>query len=116
MAAETVRVESCAGKHAGQLILRVYGSLHMSTAATFLDLVRAAEVVPIVILDLTDVHRCDSIGVGALLKLRKAFELEGRRLALAGLNDRLTLLLDVAQVKQFFDVFPSPAEAEERLT
>lgn len=115
MAAETLRVEASAGKRDGQLILRVHGALHLSTAPAFLELIRGSHDSPIVILDLTDVSRCDSTGVGALMKVRTAFELEGRRLALAGLNDRLNLLLSVAQVRAFFTIFRSAADAEEQL-
>ena len=109
---ETVQIESSKGKR-GQLILRVIGPLDITTEVKFRELVRAAGVDRVVILDLCAVQRCDSTGLGALITVMKAFDVEGRRLALTGLNARLQLLFEIMQVKAFFTVFESTAEAEE---
>jgi len=112
MAAESLKVESCAGKSTGQLILRVSGRLDSSTEQRFLELVRP-ETAPILILDLSGVQSCDSRGVSALVQLYQAFQLEGRRLALAGLTERVRHVLAITRVAPLFTTFASRTEAEE---
>ena len=112
MAPESFKVESLAGKSTGQLILRVSGHLDINTEQRFLELVRA-ETAPILILDLSGVQNCDSRGIAALVQIYQAFQREGRRLALAGLNERVRLVLSITRVGPLFKTFTSPTEAEE---
>ena len=112
MAPESFKVESFAGKSTGQLIVRVSGQLDINTEQRFLELVRA-ETAPILILDLSGVQNCDSRGIAALVQIYQAFQREGRRLALAGVNERVRVVLSITRVGPLFKTFTSPTEAEE---
>jgi anti-sigma B factor antagonist len=69
-----------------------------------------------VILDLSRVSFCDSSGIGALMQIYATFKREHRRLALAGISDRVRNTLGIAKVLSLFDVFATADDAEETLS
>lgn len=87
----------------------------METESKFLEQIRA-ETAPVVILDLSGVHYCESAGVAALVQVHNAFERENRRLALVGLHQRVEKPLEITRVRSLFTVFATLTEAEEALT
>jgi anti-anti-sigma factor len=115
VAADLFRVEPSPGRHLGQSVVRVCGLLNSNHEGTFLDGVRPV-MAPNVILDLTEVLALDSRGVAALMTVYNSFKREQRRLALVGLQPRVSQILGVAGVLPYLTVFESVAEAEEALT
>ena len=109
---EPITVETRDGRHPGQRILKLSGRLTFPTTGLgFLEQVRV-ETAPIVILDLSAVSFCDSSGVGALTRIHLTFERENRRLALAGLSERVKAILVITRVLEKFKVFATVEEAE----
>lgn len=106
--------EPRAGSRPGQLVLRFSGPVDLETVPKFLRAVRA-ESAPAVILDLTGVPFIDSAGIGALIQIHFAFQKASRRLALAGVNQRVTDVLELMRLKKVFVIFPTLAEAESHL-
>ena len=115
MATEPLSIESSAGTRTGQSIVRLTGSLNMGTEPRFLEQIRAVTA-PVVILDLSGVHYCESRGVAALVQVYKTFELEKRRLALVGLDQRVEHVLAITKVLPLFTVFATLSEAEQALS
>ena len=109
-------MESRAGKSSDQRIVRISGRLSFTTTALrFLEQIRV-ETAPVVILDLSDVTFCDSSGVGALMQIYTTFKRENRRLALAGVTERVRAILGITRVLSLFAVFATVEDAEAALT
>jgi anti-anti-sigma factor len=114
MTDDAPRVEARDGRNPGQRILNVSGRLVFPTrllAMEFLEHARV-ETSPVVILDLRGVTFCDSSGVGALTQLLDTFKRENRRFAIVP-SDRVTFVLGIAQVLDFFTRFSTVEEAED---
>ncbi len=69
----------------------------------------------VTILDVTRIAYLDSAGIGALVNANVSRQRRGRKLAIAGITDRARTVLEVTKVAQFFDFFPSVAEAEAKV-
>jgi anti-anti-sigma factor len=108
---QPLRVETIAGRRDGHRILRLTGPLTLSNLFEFQALVRA-EKAAVMIIDLTQVPYIDSAGIGVLMGAHASREQAGRKLALAGVNQRVQQALEITKVFQFFSVYPSVAEAE----
>jgi anti-sigma B factor antagonist len=111
MSDQSLRVENLEGSRVGHRILRLTGPLILSNLFEFQGLVRA-EKAPVVIIDLTQVPYIDSAGIGALMGAHVSRQRDGRRLALAGVSQRVQQTLEITRVFEFLSVYPSVAEAE----
>jgi anti-anti-sigma factor len=81
-----------------------------------LRLALQAENSPALILVLVDVSHIDSAGLGLLVHLHASCQTTGRRLALAGLNERIRKSLDVAGISQVLALYSTQADAEQALS
>jgi anti-sigma B factor antagonist len=100
-----------AGQHEGTSILRLSGPLILSNLFTFQQEFR--EMKPkALILDLTDTPYMDSAGLGLIMNYYVSAERAGRRLLLAGANDRINALLGLTRVSLLLRLFPTVADAE----
>lgn len=81
-----------------------------------LRLALQAESSPALILELSEVSHMDSAGLGLLVHLHASFQRTGRRLALAGVNERIRRSLDVAGISQILTLYSTRADAEQALT
>ncbi len=81
MSENSFSVESRAGAHPRQRVLRLTGRVDVNTVPHFVQAVRS-EQAPAVILDLIGVSCVDSGGVGALVQTYSSFRKADRRLAL----------------------------------
>jgi len=115
MASEPLHIESQAGTRPGQSVIRLTGSLNLTTEPRLLEQIRA-ETTPVVILDLGGVHYCDSCGVAALVQISNAFDHEDRRLALVAVTPRIERALEITKVRPLFTIFATLEEAEAALT
>jgi anti-anti-sigma factor len=112
--ADTLEIQKLDGAHAGQRVLRLIGALSLQTVPDFLKVARA-ETAPVVIVEFTGVNIVDSAGVGALLQTVASMNKTQRKLGLACVGQRTISVLEITRVISLFQVFPTVAEAEEKL-
>ena len=114
MTQEHIQVVASAGKSDGQRVLTCRGPITMVTLAP-LRLALQAENCPALILVLSDVSHMDSAGLGLLVQLHASFQRTGRRLALAGVNERIRTSLDVTGLSHVLTLYSTRADAEQAL-
>ena len=104
-------VTSKSGLHEGTTILVLQGPLTLQNSFDFQrDL---AELKPaVLILDLTESPYMDSAGLGLLMNCYVSAEKNGRKVLLAGVNERIRALLELTRVNLILKNYPTVAEAE----
>ncbi len=112
---EKLSIQEIQGVREGEQVLKLAGSLTVTTLFGFRDAVQATTA-PLLILDLADLPFMDSAGLGVLVNAHVSCVSRGRRLALVGLVDRVRTLLTVTNVHKVLAVFPTLQEAEEAAT
>jgi anti-sigma B factor antagonist len=95
----------------GQRILRLDGPVLLSNFFQFQTTVRA-DTSRDLILDLTQVPYIDSAGIGALVGAFVTRQKDGRRLALAGVTERVRNTMQVTRVEQFFKFYDTVEDAQ----
>lgn len=111
---DTLEIQKQDGARPGQRILRLIGALSLQTVPDFLKVARA-ETSPVLIIEFSGVSFVDSAGVGALLQTMASMNKTNRRLGLAAIGQRTLAVLEITRVIGLFNVFPTAAEAEEKL-
>jgi anti-sigma B factor antagonist len=86
----------------------------MATTADFQSWLRA-ETAQVLVLDFTNVPFVDSAGLGALISIFLHYKNGGRKLALAGLNEKCRALLKMSNVENLFPTFASVDAARSAL-
>jgi anti-anti-sigma factor len=95
----------------GVTILKLSGPLTLQNMFAFQQ--ELAQHKPqLLIIDLTESPYMDSAGLGTLMNSYVAAEKGGRRLLLAGANQRITALLEMTKVHLILKNYPTAAEAE----
>ncbi len=112
MPKESLGIEDQPGTHDGQRILRLNGTLVITTMFEFQTMVRADDSRSLII-DFTNVPYVDSAGIGALVGAYVTRQHGGRSLALVGVSDRVRNALKVTRVEEFFHFFESISAAEQ---
>ncbi len=107
-------VEITPGRHQGQRVMRLSGPLVEETIFDFQNQMRV-ESAPAVVIDMSDVPYMDSAGLGSLVLAAVHFNKSGRRLALAGMNERAVTLFQMSHLDRFFTTYPNRTAAEEAL-
>lgn len=107
-------MEAAPGARDGQSVLRCKGPLTLETLFGLQAALRS-ETSGTVIVELSEVPYIDSAGLGSLVAAHVSYHKAGRRLALAGVNERARTLLKMTNVEQLFRIFPSLGEAEQTL-
>jgi anti-anti-sigma factor len=69
----------------------------------------------VMIVDLSETTYMDSAGLGLIMNYYVAAADHGRKLLLAGMNDRIKALLEMTKVLGVLQTFPSVAAAETSL-
>lgn len=100
----------------GHGVLCLRGPLTMENILPFQNAVRREERSDTVILDLTDVPYIDSSGLGSLVGAYVSRQKAGRRVALAGVNERIFRLFELTRTDSLFLIFPNIDEALTALT
>jgi anti-sigma B factor antagonist len=111
MPQEPLHIEDLSSTPAGQRVLRLGGPILISNFFEFQSMVRA-DSSHVLILDLTKVPYIDSAGIGALVGAYVNRQKDGRRLALAGVTDRVRNTMQVTRVEQFFELYDTVAAAQ----
>jgi anti-anti-sigma factor len=91
-------------------VLKISGPMLLSNLFDFQPAVRA-ENAPLIVLDLSDVPYMDSAALGTLVHVEVSSKHRGRKLVLAGVNERVATLLQVTNVDKVFKIFPTVADA-----
>lgn len=115
MAQEPFQAVGSEGRSARQRVLTCRGPMTLATLAP-LRLALQAENSADLVLELSNVSHLDSAGLGLLVQLHASFERTGRRLALAGVNERIRKTLDVTGISQVLTLYTTRADAEQALS
>ena len=103
-----------AGGREGLVIIKLTGPLTLRNIFQLQqDLV--ANPPHLTIFDLSEVPYMDSAGIGVLINYYVSAEKHGRRMALAGVSERIDALLELTKVRTLLRSFPTPAEAEPQV-
>jgi anti-anti-sigma factor len=94
----------------GVVVLKAVGPITLENIGPF-QRELAANRPPVMIFDLSEVPYIDSSGVGVLISYYSNGQKEGRRMALAGLNERVTALLKLTKVLTLLTSYPTVEEA-----
>lgn len=100
-------------KHGAVTVLSPHGPLVESECEAFCAVVRGArdEARGRVVLDLTDMHFVDSVGLEALLDLAEEFEDAAQSLRLAAANETVREVLDLTGMTGDFEHFSDAHDA-----
>ena len=111
MPRDFLQIAEMPGSRPENRILVLNGPLVLTTMFEFQAMVRADKPQTLVI-DFTNVPYADSAGIGALVGAYVTRQHSTRRLALAGVCNRVRDALKVTRVEQFFEFCDSAAAAE----
>jgi anti-sigma B factor antagonist len=114
MTKETIQILASSGSRSGQKVLRLVGPLNIHTIFDFQNAIRAEESSALVV-DFAGVPYIDSAGLGAVVGVYVSAQRAHRRLAFAGMNDRVKALLSMTHVSQLFQPYARVGDAESAL-
>jgi anti-anti-sigma factor len=94
-------------------VLHLRGELDADTAvklhACLADLLERP--VPRIVVDLTDLKFCDSVGLSAFVTSKQVITARGGWLSFAGANPFLTQLMETIGLSRYFAIFPEVEDA-----
>jgi len=102
------------GSHDGTTILKLVGPLTISTMFGFQNEFRAATP-QVMIVDMSETTYMDSAGLGLIMNYYVSAMDHGRKLLLAGVNERVVELFKMTRVQGVLTTFPSVEAAEATL-
>ena len=102
------------GKSDGTMILKLVGPLTISTMFGFQNEFRAATPKAMIV-DLSETPYMDSAGLGLIMNYYVAAADHGRKLLLAGVNERVKALCEMTKVQSVLTSFPTVEAAEASL-
>jgi anti-anti-sigma factor len=111
---EPLAYSSEEGRSEGTTVLKLTGSLTISTMFGFQDKFRAMTP-KVMILDMSETTYMDSAGLGLIMNYYVGATDHGRRLLLAGVNERVRALFEMTRVQGVLTSFPSVEAAEASL-
>jgi anti-anti-sigma factor len=98
------------GTREGTVIVRLDGPLTLGNMFKIQDELRAIHP-PVTIFDLSNCDYMDSAGLGVLVNFYVSAEKNGRKIGLAGVNERIQALLEMTRVTALLGVFSTVDEA-----
>jgi anti-anti-sigma factor len=99
------------GLHEGTTILVLQGPLTLQNSFDFQNDL-AQHKPPVLIIDLTESPYMDSAGLGLLMNCYVSAEKNGRKLLLAGTNQRIQALLEMTRVHLILKNYATAEDAE----
>jgi anti-anti-sigma factor len=99
----------------GLCTIKPSGPLLVSNIQPFKNQLREVDAQGLII-DLSDVHHVDSVGIGVLVNALMSRKKHGGSLVLAGVNERVMAVLKGTQVDQLFRFADSTADAAAMMT
>jgi anti-anti-sigma factor len=114
MSDDSLTYSSTAGQQEGTTILKLDGPLKLATIFSFQGEFRA--MTPnVLIVDLSDSPYMDSAGLGLLMNYYVSAQNHGRKILLAGVNERIKALLELTKVHAILQSYPTVEAAEASL-
>ena len=97
----------------GVAVLRLTGELDADTASTLqATLAHLLErPVPRIVVDLTEMKFCDSVGLSAFITSKQVISARGGWLSFAGASPFLVQLLETIGLSRYFAIFPEVDDA-----
>jgi anti-sigma B factor antagonist len=94
-------------------VLHLSGELDADTAAQLHSMLAdlLERPVPRIVVDLTDLKFCDSVGLSAFITSKQVITARGGWLTFAGANPFLTQLMETVGLSRYFTIFPDVDEA-----
>jgi anti-sigma B factor antagonist len=114
MGTDQLQLEARDGQLPGQRVLALTGVLTISTLFAFQEFAHADKSEALII-DMSAVPYIDSGGLGSIISAYVSREREARKLVLAGVNDRVKMVMTITGVEELFKIYPSVIEAEQAL-
>ncbi len=111
MQQESLKINASQGKSPDTRILTFEGPIVLSSLFAFQAELRKANP-PLTILDLRGVPYMDSSGMGAIINYYVSAQKNGRKMVLAGVNERIYALLELTNTTKLLTVVPTVADAE----
>ena len=111
MTNENIQIVASDGAHSGQRILRLRGPLNIHTIFDFQAAVKKEES-PTVIVDFSGVPYMDSAGLGAVVGAFISAQRSNRKVAVAGMNERVKALVSMTHVSKLFQPYATVEDAE----
>jgi len=111
---DQLQLEVKDGAAPGQRVISLAGVLTISTLFAFQEFAHTDKSEALIV-DMNGVPYIDSAGLGSLIGAYVTREREARRLVLAGVNDRVKMVMTVSGVDQLFQIYSSVLEAEKTL-
>jgi anti-anti-sigma factor len=108
---EPMTHSSTPGTKEGTTVLKLSGPLTLSTIFGFQNDFRKMKP-KVLILDLSETTYMDSAGLGLLVNYFVSAQDDGRKLLLAGVNDRIKALFEMTKVQGVLKCYPTVADAE----
>ena len=102
------------GKSDGTMVLKLVGPLTLSTIFGFQNELRSMTP-QVLILDFSETPYMDSAGLGLVMNSYVSAQDHGRKLLLAGVNERVIELFKMTRVQGVLQSFPTVEAAEESL-
>jgi anti-anti-sigma factor len=109
-----LQIESIAGPHNGERILKIHGPLVISNFFEFQHLAREDKS-PLLIIDLADVPYMDSAALGSLLGVHVSCGRKQTKYALINVAPRIETMFNISGVRDTLVMFPTLADAEAAL-
>jgi anti-anti-sigma factor len=97
----------------GVVVLKVTGPITLDNIVSFQSELSKNRP-PVMVFDLSEVPYMDSSGVGVMISYYSTGKKEGRRMALAGVTERVTALLKLTKVLPLLRSYPTVEEALEQ--
>ena len=111
-----LKIVTSGGARPGEKILRLSGTLNIHTIFDFQNTVRAEEQsASALIFDFSEVNYIDSAGLGAVVGAYVSAQKMQRKLAFAGMNERVKALVSMSHLMQFFKPVATVEDAERAL-
>lgn len=114
MNSENLQIIASPGARGGVRILELKGRLTVETVFGLQDAIKR-ENSPELIIDMSGVPYIDSAGIGVLVAAYVRAQKVLRKLAFAGMNERVKAVTDMSHLSQFFDIYPTVKDAEAAL-
>lgn len=112
---DTLTVQVVPGMRDGETTLDCSGPFTIQTLFSFQNAVRQLDSTRGLIVDLTKVPYMDSAGLGALVGAFVSGRKSNRSMVLVGAGERITALIRMSNLGQFFPQYASRSEAAAAL-
>ena len=109
---DALTIETLPSSSSDAIVLRLKGPITLSILFALKDALGALTS-RLTILDMSQVPYVDSAGLGTILMFYVSAEKNGRKLALAGVTERVLSLIRMTRVDTVLSMFPSIEAAEQ---